>query len=80
MSLQKYINRIAQLDQLIRLEATGNPAECAKKLQISKRSLYCLLDELKTDFNCPIKYCKVKRSYVYTQRGAISEIRFKTKP
>ncbi len=50
MSLQKYINRIEQLDQLIRLEFTGSPEECAKKLKISKRSLYCLIDELKNDF------------------------------
>lgn len=80
MALRKYINRIEQLDQLIRLESTGNPEECAKKLSISKRSLYCLIDELKTGFECPIAYSRSKGSYIYTKKGKISDIVFKLKP
>lgn len=65
MSLHKYINRVEQLDQLIRLDSTGNPEECAKNLKISKRSLYSLIDELKSDFKCPIIYSRSRRSYIY---------------
>ncbi|KQC29817.1 hypothetical protein AAY42_07930 [Flagellimonas eckloniae] len=79
MVLRKYINRIEQLDQLIRLESTGNPEECAKKLNISKRSLYSLIDELKKDFKCPIIYSRHKRSYIYTKEGTISGFHFKSK-
>jgi hypothetical protein len=79
MALRKYINRIEQLDQLVRLECTGNPEECAKKLKISKRTFYCLINELKTDFKCPIVYSRIKRSYVYTKEGMISELCFKSK-
>ncbi|GAA3650303.1 hypothetical protein [Flavivirga jejuensis] len=79
MALRKYINRVEQLDQLIRLESTGTPEECAKKLNISKRSLYVLIDELKTDFKCPIAYSRSKRSYIYTKKGKISNLAFEVK-
>ncbi|GAA3610553.1 hypothetical protein Q4Q39_16455 [Flavivirga amylovorans] len=79
MSLHKYINRVEQLDQLIRLESTGSPEECAKKLSISKRSLYSLIDELKKDFKCPIIYNRSRRSYIYTKKGRISNLIFEVK-
>ena len=69
MSLLKYLDRTVQADQLIRLKATGTPQEFARKLNISERSLYRLLDKLKYDFDCPIVYCHLRQSYYYTREG-----------
>ena len=72
MPLRKYVNRALQADQLIRLRATGTPKAFAEKLGISERSLYDLLDELKYDFDCPIAYCHLRRSYYYTCEGKMT--------
>ena len=71
MALRKFVDRALQADQLIRLKATGSPKEFAGKLGISERSLYGFLDELKYDFDCPIAYCHLRRSYYYTCDGQI---------
>ena len=57
-----------QADQLI---ANGSLKEFAGKLSISERSLYDFLDELEYDFDCPIAYCHLRRSYYYTCDGQI---------
>lgn len=65
MALYDYLNRIRRLDALIRQKRTGSPKELAEKLDISERWLYILLDELKTELDCPISYDRRRRSYVY---------------
>lgn len=72
MALYDYLNRIERLDVLIRQKRTGSPQELAGKLGISERWLYIFLDELKTELNCPIKYDRRRRSYVYKLPGKIS--------
>ena len=72
MPLLKYVNRALQADQLIRMKSTGSPKEFADKLGISERSLYDFLDELKYDFDCPIAYCHLRRSYYYTCEGKMT--------
>ena len=57
--------KIQRLDFLIRHEATGNPNNLAKKLEISRRSLFNLFDFLKVELNAPISYNKSRESYVY---------------
>ncbi|MEM9859439.1 MAG: hypothetical protein AAF843_18945 [Bacteroidota bacterium] len=76
MPLKRYIYRIERLDQLIRLRATGTPAECASKLGISKRTLYELINELKEDFSFPIEYNRGLQSFVYSKQGAMSSLNF----
>ncbi|MBO6587334.1 MAG: hypothetical protein JJ953_14580 [Gracilimonas sp.] len=71
MGLKKSLDRIEYLDYLIRRKCTGTPKELAEKLGISERWLYEILNELKHDFDCPIKYSRRRRSYVYTCSGSL---------
>lgn len=71
MALNNYLNRIEQLDALIRQKRTGSPKDLAVKLNISERWLYILLDELKTELDCPIRYSRHRRSYIYEKPGRI---------
>ena len=76
MPLKKYIARVEQFDQLIKLKATGTPSECAEKLGISKRSLYELVAELKDGFEFPIEYNRTRRSFIYTRQGTMCTLNF----
>jgi len=67
MNIDKYFERIERIDQLIRLKATGSPKEFAKKLGISKSSLYEYLNYLK-DKGGPIEFDKEVNTYYYTHR------------
>jgi hypothetical protein len=74
--IQKHLNRLEQIDYLVRNKATGNPKEMAKKLGISERAWYKLRDELIKDLNFPIAYCSIQRTYYYTASGKF-EVGFK---
>ena len=63
----KYINRFQQLEQLIRLQNTGNAEELGNKLGISKRHVYRLIEEFK-DLGLEIEYSKYYRSFVYRKK------------
>lgn len=62
--LIRYINRIKQVDRLIRTKSTGPADEFACKLQISKRQVYNIIDEFKS-FGLCISYNRNLRSFVY---------------
>ena len=72
MALYNYINRIERMDTLIRRKSTGTPKELAEKLNISERWLYIFLDELRSELDCPIRYDRRKKSYVYEIPGRIA--------
>lgn len=71
MPLIKHINRIEQLDQLIRLKKTGPSRQLAHKLDISERWLYKLLGELREELDCPITYNRCRQSYEYEKPGKL---------
>jgi len=60
----KYINRLKRIDQLIRLEATGNPKELASRLEISERQLYRYINDLK-ETGAKITFNHNINSYTY---------------
>lgn len=62
--IYKQLNRLQQIDQLIRQKRTGNAEELAQKLQISRRLVYYWLDELK-DMGLEINYNRGVKSFVY---------------
>ncbi len=66
MNLLKQINRIERIDQLIRMKATGTPKELAKRLSISRSTLYNILDFIKNQ-GVQIRYCPEKQSFYYVQ-------------
>ena len=70
MSSQLF-NNLERLDFLIRTKSTGSPSELARKLQMSERNLYYILDLMK-DLGAPIAYSKSRKSYNYVENGRFS--------
>lgn len=68
MSFTDHYAKLQQADQLIRHKATGIPEEFARKLSVSERTLYHLLEEMKS-LRFPIAYSKERCSYYYTEEG-----------
>ena len=64
MSSIKILERLQRLHTLIAQECTGSPLELSRKLHISERSVYNLLDQLK-DFNAEITYDRSRKTYYY---------------
>ncbi len=60
------INRIQQIDKLIRLNNTGNAEEFSEKLNISRRHVYNIIENRK-DMGLDIEYNRHLSSFVYTK-------------
>ncbi len=58
------IELIERLDQLIRLENTGNPEKLSIRLNISQAKLFRVIKLMK-DMKANIYYNPIKQSYVY---------------
>lgn len=71
---KRYFERLQTIDYLIRIKGTGKPAQLAKRLRISERTLYEFLKMMK-DLGAPIEYDRYKESYYYTEKGGFN-IRF----
>ena len=54
-----------RLDFLIRLQATGSPAELADRLGISYSSLYLTISFMKKFLKAPIRYNMYKQTFQY---------------
>ena len=77
MPLRKYIERIAQYDQLVRMNRTGPPSTVAKRLGLSKRAFHDFKTELIEDFGFPIAYCSTRQTYYYTNPGKAEFLAFR---
>ena len=62
--LQKMIDSIAQ-------ENTGKPIQFASDLNISERAVYKYISIMRQEFNAPIRYCRKKKSYCFTESGSL---------
>ena len=67
--LYDIFNRIERIDRLIRIKGTGNAAQLADKLGLSRTSIYEYLDLMK-QLGAPIKYSSARRSYYYDEDGS----------
>jgi len=67
----KHIKLMEQIDQLIRLQATGTPENLANRLGISKAKLFRLIGVMK-ELNAPIEYSIHTTSYVYEESVGFS--------
>lgn len=65
MKLTGQIERINMLHRLIELENTGTPQELAKKLNISLRQLYRIVEWLRT-VGAPVCYNRKSKTYYYS--------------
>jgi len=64
MNRFKFLDKLMLLEKLIRQRRTGTPDELARRLSISRRALYDIIDELKTH-GVDIKYCRTRCSFHY---------------
>mgnify|MGYP001548330534 CR=1 FL=1 len=71
---KRYFDRLQTIDYLIRIKGTGKPAQLAKRLCISERTLYEFLKMMK-ELGAPIEYDRYKESYYYSEKGGFN-IRF----
>ncbi len=71
------LNRLKQIDLLIRLKATGNPTAFAARLGISQSMMYNYLNLLKT-LGGPIRYSQRGSSYYY-ERPVTFELGYRQK-
>ncbi len=66
MKTLEKIERMNQLDQFIRLKASGTPKELAQKMRISERLLYYYLKDLK-EMGAPIYFNRNRSCYCYSE-------------
>lgn len=64
-------DKIDRLDKLIKLKATGSPQQLAKKLDMTERTVYRIIKQLK-EMGCPIFYDKARKSYCYEKQGELT--------
>lgn len=66
MNFFNMLGKINQLHKLIETERTGNPEFLAKRLEVSRSTLYRIMDELKS-YDAPIEYSREKETFFYTK-------------
>ncbi len=76
---REHVQLLRRMDTLIGLKATGNCFDFARKLDISKDTIYRLMEVMKSEFNAPIVYNKYTKTFEYTQPGSLN-MGFKLKP
>jgi predicted DNA-binding transcriptional regulator YafY len=64
MYLMDRIERVKELDRLIRNETTGSPEQIANRLHVSRRQFFYLLDEMKFG-GADIRYDPIRCTYQY---------------
>jgi predicted DNA-binding transcriptional regulator YafY len=67
----KMVCKLGQIDQLVRMKATGQPHELAERLRVSPSTIYEYIDIMKHVLAAPIRYCHFRRSYVYDHDGEL---------
>ncbi len=65
----KYYERIKLLLELIEKEKTGTPENLARKLGISVRTLYRIIEELNSNNSFVIQYSSEKKSYIIVRNN-----------
>jgi len=60
----KTLERLQQLHQRVKNENTGTPIAIAKYMNISERSVYTLIDELKI-LGAEVCYSRTRKTYYY---------------
>jgi len=68
MKFFEQMKRLERVDQLIRMKATGSPKDLAQRLSLSERSIYDLINQMKS-LGAPIIYNSLRGSYEYEESG-----------
>lgn len=64
MNLIEKIRLIERIDALIRRKGTGSPKDLSRRLDVSERYIYKILNLMK-EMGAPIYYCVERQSYCY---------------
>jgi len=64
----KYYERTKLLIELIENKKTGSPRELARKLQVHKRTIYRIVDDLRLTSEMEIIFCKETKSYIFLEK------------
>lgn len=64
MKTIKNLERLQQIHSLIEVERTGSPLELARRMHISERLVYNLIEQLR-DFKAAICYDRSRKTYYY---------------
>jgi len=71
MDYLERINRLYNIHLRILQENTGDPEEFARQFHISRRELYCILEELKIS-GAEIKFSRINHTFQYLNSFDIS--------
>jgi len=66
------IKNIQLLIELIHLKQTGSSQQISEMLKVSERMVYKYIAILKTEFNAPMKYDRVNKTYFFEEKGKIN--------
>ncbi len=64
MNPMKYFELMERMDQLIRMENTGDAFEFSERLGISRRQMYYYVDELR-ELGLPVSYNRRSKTFFY---------------
>lgn len=65
------IKVIERIDQLIKMKATGSARDLAKRLNVSKSTMYEIIDTMK-NMGAEIEYCNHRKSYYYIHEKVLA--------
>lgn len=66
MTLFEHLHRLRRLDALIRRKATGRPEDLARRLDVSRATLFRYIEDLRA-FGAPVAYDKERQTYRYEE-------------
>jgi biotin operon repressor len=66
-----YFDRLEYLDKLIGCKSTGSPDSIARRINISKRTVFEYMDILRS-LGAEIEYCRFKETYYYKSSGSFN--------
>ena len=78
MNVFTKLNKLEQLHKLVKEQKTGSPFELSNVLEISRSSLYILIDELKS-FDCQIHYSRKRQTFYYKSEVELT-VKWKVTP
>ncbi len=70
MKFIQQLELLDRLDGLIHRRSTGTPAQLARRLNVSERTVYNLLDAMRA-LGAEVTYCRERQSYFYEYRVRI---------
>ncbi|CAN5411260.1 hypothetical protein BH10BAC1_BH10BAC1_13150 [soil metagenome] len=62
MTFKEYQKKINRIQDLAKRNATGTPKDLAKRINVSERTLYRLVQNIK-DQGVPLEYCRKLNAY-----------------